>query len=64
MLVAATDDADLLLRGARMGVRGYLTMRSEVCDFVRAVESLLHGAVGCFFHGGISRVETAMHTND
>ena len=45
MLVAATDDADLLLRGARMGVRGYLTMRSEVCDFVRAVESLLHGAV-------------------
>ena len=45
MLVAANEDADLLLRGARMGVRGYVTMRSEVCDFVRAVESLLHGAV-------------------
>jgi DNA-binding NarL/FixJ family response regulator len=45
MLVAATEDADLLLRGARMGIRGYVTMRSQMCDFVRAVESMLHGAV-------------------
>jgi DNA-binding NarL/FixJ family response regulator len=45
MLVAATEDADLLLRGARMGVRGYVTTRSEVCDFVQAVESMLRGAV-------------------
>jgi len=45
MLVAATEDVDLLLRGARLGVRGYLTMRSQVRDFIRAVESLLRGAV-------------------
>jgi len=45
MLVAASEDADLLLRGARMGVRGYVTMRSQVCDFLRAVESMHNGAV-------------------
>jgi DNA-binding NarL/FixJ family response regulator len=45
MLVAATDDVDLLLRGARLGVRGYLTMQSQVSDFVGAVDALLHGAI-------------------
>lgn len=45
MLVTAREDADLLLRGARLGVRGYLTMRSQMGEFVQAVESMLNGAV-------------------
>jgi DNA-binding NarL/FixJ family response regulator len=45
LLVAATEDADLLLRGARVGVRGYITMRSPLADLIRAVEALLRGAI-------------------
>ena len=45
VLVAPSEDAALLLRGAREGVRGYLTMRSQVSDFISVVESLLDGDV-------------------
>jgi DNA-binding NarL/FixJ family response regulator len=45
LLLAATEDADLLLRGSRVGVRGYITVGSDVSDFVRAIVSLQHGDV-------------------
>ena len=45
MLLVPKEDADQLLRGIRAGVRGYLTMRSEVSEFLSVAESLLDGAI-------------------
>ena len=45
LLLAKTEDAELVLRGVRAGVRGFLTVGSPVTELIHAVESLLRGAV-------------------